>query len=93
MVLLAMSLYPDALKTAQAELDVVVGSRRLPDYGNRNELPYVSAIIKEALQWHVVLPLSLPHCTVEDDELHGYFIPAGTIIMPNTWCIMLTLLL
>lgn len=87
-----MSLYPDVLKTAQAELDAVVESR-LPDYGDRDKLPYVNAIIKEALRWHVVLPLSLPHSTVEDDELNGHFIPAGTIIMPNTWCVMLTLLL
>ncbi|EIW59175.1 cytochrome P450 [Trametes versicolor FP-101664 SS1] len=87
-VFLAMSLYPNVLKTAQAELDAVVGSRRLPDYGDRDELPYVNAIIKEALRWHVVLPLSLPHNTVADDELDGYFIPAGTIIMPNTWAML-----
>lgn len=84
-----MSLYPKVLKTAQAELDAVVGSR-LPEHGDRNKLPYVNAIVKEALRWHVVFPLSLPHNTVADDELDGYFIPAGTIIMPNTWCVGIT---
>jgi len=34
---------------AQAELDRVV-SRRLPDFGDMEELPYLSAIVKEVLR-------------------------------------------
>ena len=82
---LAMSLYPDVLRKAQAELDAVVGASRLPDWDDKDELPYVNAIIKESLRWQNVIPLSLPHCTVEDDEFHGYFIPEGTLLMPNIW--------
>ncbi|KAI8994150.1 cytochrome P450 [Trametes punicea] len=84
---LAMSLYPDVQRKAQAELDAVVGPHRLPDYSDRDALVYVNAIIKEALRWHLVLPLSLPHRTVEDDEVDGYFVPAGTVVIPNVWAI------
>lgn len=82
-----MSLYPEVLKKAQAELDAVVGPHRLPDFEDRDALVYVNAIIKEALRWHVVTPLSVPHCTLEDDVFNGYFIPAGTTILPNVWSV------
>ncbi len=63
----------------------MVGPDRLPDFEDSKELVYINALIKEALRWHVVLPLALPHRTVEDDVYDGYFIPAGTTIIPNTW--------
>ena len=80
-----MSLHPDVLKMAHEELDAVVGPNRLPSFDDAELLVYVNAIIKEALRWLPVIPLGVPHCTVEDDELHGFFIPAGTIIIPNVW--------
>ena len=81
-----MSLYPDVLEKAHAELDTVVGPGRLPDFEDEDSLVYVNAIIKETLRWLVVLPLGA-HSTTEDDELHGYFIPAGTVVIPNQWCV------
>ncbi|KAJ8457352.1 hypothetical protein ONZ51_g11586 [Trametes cubensis] len=38
---LAMALFPEAQKKAQAELDAVVGSHRLPDFSDEPALPYV----------------------------------------------------
>ena len=75
------------MKKAQAELDAVVGPDRLPDFSDRDALVYVQAIIMETSRWHVVGPLSGIHYTMEDDEFHGYFIPAGTALIPNTWCV------
>ncbi len=82
---LAMSLYPDVQKRAQAQLDAVVGPHRLPSHEDKEALPYISAIVKEALRWHVVLPFSLPHITTEDMEYDGYFIPKGTTLLGNSW--------
>lgn len=82
-----MSLNPEVLRKAHAELDAVVGPDRLPNFSDREELVYVNAIIKEVMRWHTVVPLSVPHSTVADDELHGYFIPAGTVLLPNSWCV------
>ncbi len=88
-VFLAMSLYPDVLKKAHAELDAVVGPDRLPDrdFDDEKSLVYVSAIIKEAQRWIPAVPTGLPHGTTEDLELRGYLIPAGTILMPNIWSV------
>ena len=82
---LAMSLHPEVQRKAHAELDAVVGHDRLPDFSDRDSLPYLNAIIKESLRWMSVTPLGLAHCTTEDDEFGGYFIPAGSIVMANIW--------
>lgn len=44
---LAMVLHPQVMKKAQAELDQVVGSDRLPDWDDREALPYLQCLIKE----------------------------------------------
>ena len=76
---------PSVQKKAQEELDRVVGSARLPVFEDRRALPYVNALLKEVLRWHIVLPIGLPHRAVADDEYNGYLIPAGTIILTNVW--------
>ncbi|KAI0697650.1 cytochrome P450 [Cerioporus squamosus] len=87
-VLLAASLHPEVLEKAQAELDTVVGPHRLPDFDDLESLVYVNAVIKEALRWQNVIPLSVPHRVLEDDDFHGYFIPEGTLLLPNIWACM-----
>ena len=54
---LAMALYPEVQKKAQAEIDAVVGPHRLPDFEDRSSMPYINAIVKESMRWHLVLPL------------------------------------
>jgi len=54
---LAMVLNPHALKRAQTEIDAIVGTDRLPDFGDRLALPYVNAIIRETLRWQPAVPL------------------------------------
>ncbi|KAI0347291.1 cytochrome P450 [Trametopsis cervina] len=85
---LAMALYPDVQKRAQAEIDLVVGTDRLPTFADREQLPYVEAIVKETLRWSPVAPLTLPHRLMEDDIHDGYFLPAGTIVFANLWSIL-----
>jgi cytochrome P450 len=55
--ILAMTLYPDVQRKAQAEIDQMVGNSRLPNFSDEGVLPYVQAIVKEALRWHPVAPL------------------------------------
>ena len=49
--------YPEVQRTAQAEIDQVVGGDRLPDFSDGESLPYIGAVIKETLRWHNVTPL------------------------------------
>lgn len=82
---LAMSVYPDVQRRAQKEIDEVVGRSRLPRQEDRSSLPYVAAVIKESLRWLPSVPLGVPHVAQVDDELHGFRIPKGAILMPSTW--------
>nr|BED43014.1 cytochrome P450 monooxygenase [Trametes versicolor] len=82
---LAMAMYPDVQKKAQAELDRVLGQTRLPEFEDRGNLPYLNAVVKELTRWHVVAPIGLPHAALEDDEYNGLFIPKGAMIISNFW--------
>lgn len=57
--MLAMVQHPEIQAQAQAEIDRVTGSRRLPDIADRESMPYVQRIVREALRWQPVLPLGL----------------------------------
>ncbi|TFK36309.1 cytochrome P450 [Crucibulum laeve] len=85
---LAMTLYPDVLKKAQAEIDSVIGSNRLPDFGDRDSLPYINALAKETMRWQAVTPLGVGHMSTQDDIYDGYFIPKDSIILGNVWSIL-----
>ncbi|OJA14289.1 hypothetical protein AZE42_10371, partial [Rhizopogon vesiculosus] len=39
----------------------------------------------ETLRWFPVVPLGIPHATVDDDVYEGYYIPKGATVMANTW--------
>lgn len=67
--LLAMLLYPHVQVKAQEEIDQVIGNGRLPDFGDREYLPYVEAICLETLRWHPVAPLSKFHRPAEITRL------------------------
>ena len=72
-------------KRAQADLEAVVGPSRLPTMEDKSDLPYITAIVKECLRWRSVVPLSVPHVAVQEDEYKGFRIPAGSIVISNTW--------
>jgi len=45
--ILAMLLNPDCQRKAQEEIDAVVGTERLPNFNDRDSLPYLECILKE----------------------------------------------
>lgn len=77
---------PEIQKRAQAEIDSVVGHDRLPEFKDRDNLPYIEALLSEVFRWMTVTPLGgIPHASVNDDEYEGYFIPGGATVFPNIW--------
>ena len=52
-----MVLYPHVLERAQEEIDGLLGGERLPQYSDRPNLPYVSAVFKEIVRWRPPTPL------------------------------------
>ncbi|KAJ5339389.1 hypothetical protein N7452_006117 [Penicillium brevicompactum] len=82
---LAMALFPEVQRRAQQELDTVVGEKRFPHFHDRENLPYINALVKEVLRWHPVVPMNLAHTSNQDDTCDGYFIPKGSSILANIW--------
>ncbi|KAJ2918174.1 hypothetical protein MD484_g2275, partial [Candolleomyces efflorescens] len=88
MFIFLMVLHPEVQRKAQAELDRVCGTSHLPDFGDREELVYVKAVVTELLRWYQATPMAVPHTTSEDNYYDGYFIPKGTIVMGNAWAVL-----
>ncbi|KAI0294278.1 cytochrome P450 [Multifurca ochricompacta] len=82
---IAILAYPETQARAHAELDQVVGRARLPTFADYPRLPYIRAMVKEALRWRPVGPIGMPHQSVEDDWYEGMFIPKGAICIVNMW--------
>jgi cytochrome P450 len=53
---LAMTLFPDAQRKAQDEIDRVIGNDRLPKLLDRDRLPYINALHSEIYRWRPVAP-------------------------------------
>ena len=50
-------MFPETQLAAQEELDRVIGSDRLPQFSDRETLPYVGAFMLEAMRMYPVFPL------------------------------------
>ena len=83
-----MVVHSDVQKRVQEEIDRVVGNDRLPDFSDREKLPYTTAVLKEVLRWHPATPTGIPHLLREDDVYEGYHIPKGAIVMGNIWYVV-----
>ncbi|KXN84793.1 O-methylsterigmatocystin oxidoreductase [Leucoagaricus sp. SymC.cos] len=86
--ILTMALNTEVQHKAQAELDQVLGPKILPSFADRDSLPYIRALCLEILRLYYPTPTGLPHLATEDDEYMGYQIPAGAIVIANTWGIL-----
>ena len=82
---LAMSMFPDVQRKAQEEIDRVIGTSRLPSFSDREQLPYINAIVEEAQRWHPIAVMGLPHAADQEDVVNGYRIPKGAVLIASIW--------
>ncbi|KAK7692059.1 hypothetical protein QCA50_005464 [Cerrena zonata] len=85
---LAMTMYPEIQQKAKEEIDRVVGKDRLPTFADRENLPYVEAVVNEVLRLSPVVPLGGFHRASQDDIYKGYFIPKDTVVIANIWALL-----
>ncbi|KAK3315853.1 cytochrome P450 [Apodospora peruviana] len=85
--LLAMIKYPEVFKRAQKEVDEVCGPSRSPGPEDITRLPFIKAVMDETLRWRPTASGMIPHMLTEDDTYEGYFLPKGTVFLPNVWAI------
>ncbi|KAF9783497.1 cytochrome P450 [Thelephora terrestris] len=84
---LAMARSTEIMRTAQCQLDSVLGGARLPDHSDIDDLPYIVAIVKETLRWAPPAPIGTTHRLMEDDVYRGMFIPGGATVIENIWAV------
>ena len=98
-LVLALVAFPEVQKKAQAELDSVFGTDRVPTFEDLERLPYIRAVINEVHRFRPNAPL-IPHAATEDVKVcyftvwnwlynflcaqyRGHTIPAGATILIN----------
>lgn len=86
-LLLILTRYPDVQARMQAELDQVVGRKRLPCMGDQPNLPYVMAFLYETMRFSSFVPVTIPHATTANAFILGYHIPKNTVIFVNQWSV------
>lgn len=78
---------PETMAKVKAELKSVVGEKKVVDESEMAKLPYLEAVIKEVMRFHIPGPFLVPRRAESDQVVNGYLIPKGTQILINAWAI------
>ncbi|KAJ6471525.1 cytochrome P450 [Mycena sanguinolenta] len=88
---LACMCHPEWIKSAQAQIDLVVGPTRLPNFSDREKIPYIEAVCREVLRWRPAARFGVPHKATADDVVHHngkeYYIPKNSTVFGVPWII------
>jgi cytochrome P450 len=77
--------HPEAARRMEAEVDTVLGERA-PTADDLKALPYTKAVFQEAMRLYPPAWI-LARAPLADEEIDGYFIPAGSRVFLSPWVI------
>ncbi|GER56763.1 cytochrome P450 [Striga asiatica] len=78
---------PRTMKTVQNEVRRVARSKKEIVEDDLEKMPYLKAVLKEALRLHPPGPLLVPRECTHDTKVMGYDVLAGTRVLINAWAI------
>lgn len=78
--------YPTIQDEIRKELEDVLQGRP-PSMEDLNHLPLTDASILETMRIRPVVPVGIPHGSLEEMEIEGYRIPKGTMLVPLQWAL------
>ncbi|XP_024972065.1 cytochrome P450 71A6-like [Cynara cardunculus var. scolymus] len=79
--------HPQAMRKLQLEVSEVAQGRSTISEEDVEKMPYLKAVIKEALRLHPPAPLLITREAIKDVKLMGYDIAAGTQVLVNAFAI------
>nr|POE60324.1 cytochrome p450 [Quercus suber] len=79
--------HPSVFNKVREEINLVVGSTRLVDDSDVENLPYLPAVVKETLRLYPPLPVTTRKCR-QSCEIRGFEIPQETMVLINLYAIM-----
>ncbi|KXN87088.1 Isoflavone 2'-hydroxylase [Leucoagaricus sp. SymC.cos] len=82
-----MANYGIVQRTAQSEIDTIVGRDRMPTAMDEPQLQYVRSVIKEVQRLHAPFWMATPHYSTEDFVYQGMYIPKHTLVVLNCYTI------
>ncbi|XP_067317015.1 cytochrome P450 2G1-like [Anolis sagrei] len=74
--------YSEVQAKVHEEIDRVIGRNRIPNTGDRRQMPYTDAVIHEVQRYSDVIPMNVAHMVTCDTEFRGYHIPKGMMVLP-----------
>ncbi|CAO4378369.1 unnamed protein product [Caenorhabditis nigoni] len=81
---------PEVQEKIHMDLDRVIrDDNRLVTTADKNELPYINAVINESQRCVNLLPLNLFHATTKDTVINGYPVKKGTGVIAQISTVML----
>ncbi|KFD57765.1 hypothetical protein M514_01435 [Trichuris suis] len=83
--LLLLAKYPCMQKRLRSEIIEHVGCQEFVSMENRASLKYAEAFMNEVLRFATVLPLAIPHATINETFLLNYHCPKSTPVLANLW--------
>ncbi|XP_067942904.1 cytochrome P450 2B1-like [Watersipora subatra] len=76
---------PTLQKTLQAEIDSQYEPTETITLKDKVKLPRMEAYMLEQMRFLTQVPFMIPHMAVRDAEVAGYKIPAGTVVLMNSY--------
>lgn len=78
---------PSSMKRLQHELENMVGMNKHVEETDLAKMPYLDNVVKETLRLYPVGPLLVPHESLQDVVVDGYYIKKKTRVIVNAWAI------
>ncbi|XP_062328146.1 vitamin D 25-hydroxylase [Osmerus eperlanus] len=85
--MLYVALYPNIQERLHKEIDTVLGGGRPPSLEDKQNMPYVEAVLHEVLRFCNIVPLGIFRATTQDALVNGYSIPKGTMVISNLYSV------
>ncbi|XP_065874545.1 cytochrome P450 736A117-like [Euphorbia lathyris] len=79
--------HPEVMKKLQNEIREIAKNKSEITEDDLNKIPYIKAVIQEALRLHPPLPLLVPRVSTQDVKVKGFNIAAGTQVFINAYAI------